>query len=233
MMESSTALWGGFSSFFSIWQVCLLQISPFFMAFIAGLFLATVGQKDAPDIGRWVLLPCIAYTAGFTIFYSLLIASGLGISKLLLYNISDLRVVSGIAILLAGLYILTVDLIGFLSGKHSPLLLSALSLFIGISFAFIYSPCITPTLSDIMGVASQPQTAVEGWYLALMYGIGICVAFGVTGIALVLLLRRSIFVIRNSRLIKNICGIIVLVPALLAITGLMRHYKAFVLGFLV
>ena len=38
---------------------------------------------------------------------------------------------------------------------------------------------------------------------------------------------------QNARLIKNICGIIVLIPALLAITGLMRHYKAFVLGFLV
>ena len=99
-MEISTALWGGFSSFFSIWQVCFLQISPFYMAFIAGLFLATIGQKDGPGIGRWVLLPFLAYAAGFTVFYSLLIASGLGISRLLLYNVSDLRLVSGIVILL-------------------------------------------------------------------------------------------------------------------------------------
>jgi cytochrome c-type biogenesis protein len=232
-MEISTALWGGFSSFFSIWQVCLLQISPFYMAFIAGLFLATAGQEDDPRIGRWVLLPFFAYTAGFTVFYSLLIASGLGISRLLLYNVSDLRLVSGIAILLAGLYILMVDRISFLSRNHTPLLLSALSLFVGISFAFIYSPCITPTMSDIMGIASQSQTAVEGWRLALMYGLGICAAFGVTGVGLVLLSRRSGVVMQNARLIKNICGIIVLIPALLAITGLMRHYKAFVLGFLV
>ncbi|MFQ5582295.1 MAG: cytochrome c biogenesis protein CcdA [Mariprofundaceae bacterium] len=232
-MGIGTALWGGFSSFFSIWQICLLQISPFFMAFIAGLFLVTVGQRDAPEIGRWVLLPFFAYTVGFSVFYSLLIASGLGISKLLLYNVSDLRLISGIVILLAGLYILLVDRIILLSRKHTPLLLSALSLFVGISFALIYSPCITPTMSDIMGIASQSQTAVEGWHLALMYGIGICAAFGVVGIALVLLLRRSRVVIHNDRLIKNICGIIVLIPALLAMTGLMRHFKAFVLGFLV
>jgi cytochrome c-type biogenesis protein len=170
---------------------------------------------------------------GFTVFYSLLIASGLGISRLLLYNVSDLRLISGIAILLAGLYILLVDRINLLRRNHSPLLLSALSLFIGISFALIYSPCITPTMSDIMGIASQPQTAVEGWRLALVYGTGICAAFGLTGVVLILLLKRSGFVIQNDRLIKNICGIIVLVPALLALTGLMRHYKAFVLGFLV
>ncbi|MDX8411142.1 MAG: cytochrome c biogenesis protein CcdA [Mariprofundaceae bacterium] len=232
-MEGSTALWGGFSSFFSIWQICLLQISPFYMAFIVGLFLTTFGQQNAPGIGRWVLLPFLAYTAGFTIFYSLLIASGLGISKYLLYNISDLRLVSGFIILFAGLYILLVDRMPFLSQRRSPLILSLLSLLIGISFALIYSPCITPTMSEIMGIASQPQTALEGWRLAVMYGIGICAAFGVAGIALVLLLRRSTLARHRGQLIKTMCGIIVLIPALLAMTGLMRHFKAFVLGFLV
>jgi len=48
----------------------------------------------------------------------------------------------------------------------------------GISFAFIYSPCITPIMSDIMGIASQRETAVEGWYLAFVYGVGINAAFG-------------------------------------------------------
>lgn len=203
------------------------------MAFIAGLFLATAGQKDKPDISRWVVLPFTAYSLGFAVFYSLLIASGLDISKLLLYNTSNLKVIAGIIILIAGMYILMVDHISFLRKMHGPLLLSILSLFIGISFALIYSPCITPTMSDIMDIASRPQTAIEGWRLALMYGTGICAAFGVTGIALVLLLRRSSFVMQHSRLTKNICGMIVLVPAVLGITGLMRHFKAFVLGFLV
>ncbi|MFQ5356533.1 MAG: hypothetical protein ACE5DY_08650, partial [Mariprofundaceae bacterium] len=130
-MESNTALWGGFSSFFSIWQICFLQISPFFMAFIAGLFLATAGQKDKPDISRWVVLPFTAYSLGFAVFYSLLIASGLDISKLLLYNTSNLKVIAGIIILIAGMYILMVDHISFLRKMHGPLLLSILSLFIG------------------------------------------------------------------------------------------------------
>ena len=28
----------GFSSFFSIWQVCSLQITPFFLAYVTGLY---------------------------------------------------------------------------------------------------------------------------------------------------------------------------------------------------
>jgi len=237
-MGIGTALWGGFHSFFSIWQVCLVQISPFYMAFIVGLFLATASQKDNPAIGnpsisRWVVLPFFAYAVGFTVIYSILISSGLQISKLLLYNITILRVISGIAILAAALYILMIDRICALRCKLSPLLLSGLSLLIGLSFAFIYSPCITPTMSDIMAIASQAQTAVTGWQLAVMYGIGICAAFGLVGITLVLLLRRNKFIMQRTGLFKNICGIIVLIPALLALTGTMRHFKAFFLGLMV
>ena len=43
-MGGAAAVWGGFSSFFSIWQICLLQISPFFIAFIVGIYLATIGK---------------------------------------------------------------------------------------------------------------------------------------------------------------------------------------------
>ena len=51
-MSGGMALWGGFSSFFSIWQVCILQISPFFIAFIVGSYLATPDQKADRKIFR-------------------------------------------------------------------------------------------------------------------------------------------------------------------------------------
>ena len=227
------ALWSGFSSFFSIWQVCILQISPFFIAYMVGLYLLTLGQRVNPDIRQWVILPSICYAIGFTLFYSLLIASGLNVSRILIYNIGNLRVAAGIIILLASLYILLNDRISFLSRKHSPLLLNVLSLFIGISFAIMYSPCITPTLSDIMGLASQRVTASEGWYLAFCYGLGISIALVITTIVIILLLRKRVFILNNINLMKILCGIIVLIPALLNIAGLMRHYKAMVLGLLV
>lgn len=230
-MGGGAALWGGFSSFFSIWQVCILQFSPFFIAFIVGIYLATVGKKADPEIRRWMIIPCIAYGIGFTVFYSLLIASGLDISRPLIHNIGLLRIVSGIIILFAGLYILLVNRISFLGKIHTPLLLSALSLLIGVAFALVYSPCITPMLSDIMGIASQRSTAVEGWHMAFWYGLGISIALCMTSVALILFARRQEIVLRNANLIKNICGIILFILAVMNITGLMRHYKAFVLGF--
>lgn len=230
-MSGAAAVWGGFSSFFSIWQVCILQISPFFIAFIVGSYLATLGNNDEPKISRWVILPCIAYSIGFTLFYSMLIASGLNISRPLIHSIGLLRLVSGVFFLLAGLYILLVNRISLLGKIHSSLLLNALSLFIGITFAFIYSPCITPMLSDIMGLASQRDTAVEGWYLAFWYGLGISIALCMTSVALILFAGKREITLRNANLIKNICGIILLALAVMNMTGLMTHYKAFVLGF--
>ncbi len=230
-MGGGAALWGGFSSFFSIWQICILQISPFFVAFIVGIHLATLGKNPDPKIFRWLVLPCIVYGIGFTVFYSLLIASGLNISRPLIHNIGTLRVISGLVIMLAGLYILLVSRISFLGKIHRPLPLSVLSLLIGIAFAIIYSPCITPMLSDIMGIASQRSTAAEGWYLAFWYGIGISLALCMTAIALILFAGRHEIVLRNAKSITNICGTILLILAAMNMTGLMRHYKAFVLGF--
>lgn len=232
-MGIGTALWGGFSSFFSIWQVCFMQISPFFMAYIVGLYLVALHHKADAGIFQWAILPSVAYGTGFTVFYSILLISSLKISKLLLYNISNIRLASGIFILLASLYILLADRDNFLSRRHSPMLVSVMSLIIGVTFAIIYSPCISPTMSSIMELASKPHMAVQGWYLAVWYGIGISIAFGLTGVILNLALRRRGFVMRNARLTRVICALIVLIPALLAIFGLMRHYKAFVLGFMV
>lgn len=230
-MSGALALWGGFSSFFSIWQICILQISPFFFAFIAGLYLATPDQKAERGIFRWVILPCIAYGISFTVFYSLLTASGLNISRPLIGNIGNLRIVSGVFFLFVGLYIILVNRVPFLGRMHRPFLLSALSLIMGASLSIIYSPCITPMLSDIMGLASQRSTAAEGWYLAFWYGLGISLALCMTSVALILFAGKHAVTLRNSNLIINICGAILLALAFMNLTGLMRHYKAFVLGF--
>ena len=230
-MSGALALWGGFSSFFSIWQICILQISPFFIAFIVGIYLATPDQKADRGIFRWVVLPCIAYGISFAVFYSLLTASGLNISRPLIGNIGNLRIVSGVFFLLVGLYVMLVNRIPFLGRMHRPFPLSALFMIMGASLSIIYSPCITPMLSDIMGLASQRSTAAEGWYLAFWYGLGISIALCMTSVALILFAGKRAVTLHNSNLIINICGAILLALAFMNMTGLMRHYKAFVLGF--
>ena len=229
-MGGIAAVWGGFSSFFSVWQLCIMQFSPFFIAFIVGIYLVTTHKTPDPKLFQWITIPCITYSIGFAIIYSLLIASGLDISRPLIHNIGFLRVLSGFIILLVSLYILLSNRISFLSNLHSPLLISMLSLLLGITFAIIYSPCITPMLSDIMGLGSQRDTAAEGWLLALCYGLGTSIALGLTSIAAIRFAGKREMVLRNTHTIRIACGSLLLILAIMNMTGLMRHYKALVLG---
>jgi cytochrome c-type biogenesis protein len=227
------AFWGGFSSFFSIWQICAMQISPFFMAYIIGLYFVGRTRQNKPDIKQWAVVPSLVYVAGFTILYSLLSSSGLLVGRYLSYNLGSLRLVAGIYLTLVSLYLIFPKRINVFRKITSPLALAGLSLLLGLSFAVVYSPCITPTLSEILGIANLPETATRGTVLAFFYGLGLSLAFAVTGLVLIQLLTRVQSAVNNPAKTSMICGLTLSILALLNITGLMTYYKAFVLGLLV
>jgi len=227
------AFWGGFSSFFSIWQICAMQISPFFMAYIVGLYFVGRTRQDKPDLKQWAVVPSLVYVAGFTVLYSLLSSSGLLVGRYLSYNLGSLRLVAGVYLTLVSLYLIFPDRINVFRKITGPLALAGLSLLLGLSFAVVYSPCITPTLSSILGIANLPETATRGTVLAFFYGLGLSLAFAVTGLVLIQLLTRVKPAVNNPAKTSMVCGLILSILALLNITGLMTYYKAFVLGLLV
>ncbi len=104
-MNGFDALWGGFAAFFSIWQLCILQFSPFFLAFIVGAYFVTAGQNRPPPVLRWTLPAFLTWALVFTLLYSLLIASALPVSRPLINHLGSLRIVGGVFILLASLYL--------------------------------------------------------------------------------------------------------------------------------
>ncbi len=230
-MGAGDAVWGGFTAFFSIWQLCILQFSPFFLAFIVGVYLVTPGQAAPPRVFPWTLWPCLAWAASFTLFYSLLIASGLPASRLLIARLDTLRIMAGVFILLVSLQIFFTGRIAGLARWHGTAWLSLVAFGLGIAFALMYSPCITPMLSDILAIATQRSTAPRGWYLAFFYGLGTCLAMVLFSLLALEFLRRSAGAWRRSRLLADICALVLLSLAILNITGLMTLYKAFALGF--
>ena len=233
-MEYLVAFGNGFASFFSIWQVCILQISPFFLVYIVALYFADVDEHRSPGLGGRVLLPALMFAPGFAVFYALLSLNSLPVGRILSYNL-------GILSFSSGLYILLISLILVLCGRAAfagdllkrPLILATMSLVLGASFALVYSPCITPALSEILSMTSRSETAVRGGFLALFYSLGICLGLTVTASALVLVLRRTGFAMRHAKSLKDSCGLTLAVLGGLNVTGLMVYYKAFFLGLLV
>ncbi len=227
------AIGDGFSSFFSIWQVCILQISPFFLAYVTGLYFATGPLGATAGLAGRVLLPAVSFLPGFTAMYALLTMTGLSIGRAFVFNLSTLEFIAGGYILLAALSLLLWGRLTMLEQLRRPAVLAAVSLLLGIAFALIYSPCITPALSKILGLAGRPETAVHGGTLALFYATGICLALTLTATVLVYLLARIGIVARHAALARGACALILGILAGLNLSGTMIYYKAFFLGFLV
>ena len=74
---------------------------------------------------------------------------------------------------------------------------------------------------------------LRGGVLALFYALGLSLALGVTAFVVIHLVRRIATTVQARRLVRDICGLTVMVLGLLNVSGLMTHYKAFFLGFLV
>ncbi len=232
-MGNIDAIGSGFSSFFSIWQVCILQITPFFLAYVTGLYFAAGSLKAEASLGGQVVLPALSFALGFAVIYALLSVTGLPIGRALIYNLGTLGFIAGSYILLASLSLVLSGRFAVVEFLRRPLVLAVVSVVLGSAFALIYSPCITPALSEILGLAGRPETAVRGGTLAFFYALGICLALTVTGAALVYLLARVGVVGRHPAMARNACGLVLAILAALNLSGTMIYYKAFFLGFLV
>lgn len=227
-ITASGAVWGGFHTFFSVWQSCVMQISPFFMAFMVGLLLA--GKEERMPTGSYVLLPVLLFIPGFALFYSLVNSAGLTVNRYLFNYIDTLRFLSGLYIILAGLFLIAVGRLEFLRKNDTPRLRLILSLLLGASFALVYMPCINPVLSKILTVAFPPETAVWGSILAFLFATGLGMAFVMTGLLLVLIIGSMRLKGRARAAIGLFCGLTVVTLGILNITGYMIEYKSFVLG---
>ncbi len=223
----------GIASFFSIWQVCILQVSPFFLAFVTGAYFVGYAPHSRPGVGRRVVFLSGSFALGFGVFYALSSVTGLPVGRFLSYYGGTLSLVSGIGIVAVSLGLILSGRVRFLAAHPRAAVLGGAALLLGAAFALVYSPCITPALSDILGLTTRPETAVRGGVLAFSYSLGISLGLGVAAMVLTFLLRGIGAVARHPRRVKDIGALVLMILGLMNVTGTMVYYKAFVLGFLV
>jgi len=221
------ACWGGFSAFFSAWQLCIMQISPFFLFFAAGLYLGETRHSSRPV--RSLLLVLLGYLVAFSIVFAFMGIPRFGISRYLLYNKEALKNVAAIYIGLLALYLV----LGGICQKWraGPIAYLPAGALLGASLAVAYSPCITPAMSDIMNFAGRPENIMKGYYLLLTYGVGLSAAFVLSGLTIAMALKHlaaKIPLIRNLAI--GLASIVLFVFSFLLASGLMTSYKSFLVG---
>lgn len=228
-MSIAQAYFGGVSSFFSVWVFCLLQITPFLLAFIVG---ATVSpESGSPSNSQWkkVILIALIPLIGFSLIFIPMGMTTTGISKILFRYLDVANQFGGVIMGLAGCY-----LIGWLTVKESsPLFTHRLRLgagfLIGSSMALAYKPCITPTLTSILNLTNALETANIGAAMLAFYTFGVSTVIIVAGIALAASFNRLSSVFAKN-VIKKSCGVVLLAASFLILSGKMTDYKSFLVG---
>lgn len=209
-----TAFTAGVLSFFS---PCLLPLVPAYIMYLTGTF----ETDDLVKKRRKALIQTFGFIIGFTIVFMILGVSASFLGKLFISNKAILSKLSGLFIIIFGLY-----MSGFIKSKYlsrdyrtvkprtNVTFLSAIM--IGMAFAFGWTPCFGPILGAILAsTAALSKNVTEGIQLLFVYSMGMAVPFLLTSLFLNVFESKLALLSKHSKLLNRIAGIFLIAIGLL------------------
>ena len=233
----ATAALAGLASFLS---PCVLPLIPGYVSFVSGVSLQDL-QGAAPDKGalRRAFLSSVWFVLGFSLVFILLGASATALGQLFLQRLRLLKQIAGIVIIIFGLHLTGIFRIPFLQYekklevKQKPLTMAG-AFFVGMAFAFGWTPCIGPILAGILALASTQETILQGMLLLGVYSLGLGVPFLATSLGVSAFWR---FFSRFRRYLKGVeilsgillvaIGILILTDRLTGLAGSFSFFNRF------
>ena len=212
-----TALFAGAISFLS---PCVLPLVPGYLSAVTG-----VSANDMDDADwRRVIVPSLLFIASFSAIFIVLGLSATGISQTLRTNISTLNRIAGVLIIAMGVYFVAtlfvtrlnvewqMDHLSARAGRGGPLV-------VGAAFAIAWTPCVGPTLTAILGLASTTGSIWQGGLMLAVYSLGLAIPFLLTALAFSRMTSVFGVVKRNYRAIMAFGGAVLIVMGVLVFTG--------------
>ena len=225
MLELSIAFGAGLISFLS---PCVLPLIPGYISYISGSSLNELIEKKTVNI-----FPIILFTIGFSIVFISFGATASFLGSIILQNSYELRIASGIIIIIFSLQILGIINLNFLNyekriytEKKSGVLSSLL---VGMAFGFGWTPCIGPILGSILALASIEETLSRAIFLLIFYSLGLAIPFVLSGYLIQRFLLFSKNFKKNINLISKIGGIILLITGVLILTNQLQSIGFYII----
>ena len=228
MTELILALGAGLLSFLS---PCVLPLIPGYISYVSGKSLNELLEEKKVNI-----IPIVLFTVGFSLIFIAFGATSSLIGKILLNNSIELRIFSGLIIILFSLQIIGIINLNFLNfEKRLDTQKSAnvfSSILVGMAFGFGWTPCIGPILGSILALAAVEQTLLKAVLLLLFYSLGLAIPFILSGFLIQKFMLISKNLKRNINIIAKTGGFILLGTGILILTNQLQAVGFYLLKLL-
>ena len=203
---------------------CVVPLVPGYLSYLA----AVVGVDD-PASRRWrVAGSALLFVAGFTAVFLLGTVAVLGMTSTLISNQIVLQRIGGILTIIMGLVF-----IGFVpalqrQARFAPRQLAGLAgaPLLGAVFALGWTPCLGPTLTGVIAVASATNgsSVVRGVAMVIAYCLGLGIPFLLLALGSGWAVGAFGWLRRHTRGIQIFGGLLLIAVGLALVTGLWNDF---------
>jgi cytochrome c-type biogenesis protein len=197
---------------------CVLPLIPSYVSFLTGMTVEEIQVRRGT-----ALLHALWFVAGFSLIFIALGASASALGVALLASQHWIARVSGVLLILFGLYLVGMVRPAFLMRERrvhlarKPLGYVGSSV-AGVAFGAAWTPCIGPILGGILTLAATRASIAQGTALLGVYALGLAVPFLITAFALDRFLVWFQRFRPYIRWVELVAGILLIILGLLLIT---------------
>lgn len=214
---------------------CVVPLVPGYLSYLA----AVVGVEDRP--GAAVALKgarlrvagaAALFVAGFTVVFVLGTVAVLGMTTALITNQLLLQRIGGVVTILMGLVFIGLVPVLQRDTRFTPRQLSTLggAPLLGAVFALGWTPCLGPTLTGVIAVASATEgsNVVRGVVLVIAYCLGLGIPFVLLALGSARAVAGLDWLRRNTRTIQIVGGVLMILVGTALVTGLWNEFVSWV-----
>ena len=219
------AFGAGVLSFFA---PCILPLIPAYICFITGLSFDELresgGGINFASSTKKILWPTILFILGFSVVFVALGATAGLLGRVVSSYERIIRVFGGCVIILLGLHVsgfFKIKKLYYEKKLHLPYKSASMlgAFIVGVVFSLGWTPCVSPALAAILGLAGAQKTLERGIMLLSAYSIGLGLPFILTALAMNTFLNLFSKIAKYLKVISMISGLLLVVVGILIIIG--------------
>jgi cytochrome c-type biogenesis protein len=211
---------------------CVLPIVPPYLAYMGGVSVTDMEDNRAAR-GRAVVAS-LFFVLGLSTVFLILGAGASALGRAFASYRPYLEVGAGVVVVIFGLHFLGLFRLKFLdremrmdAGDQGGSAFGAY--FLGLAFAFGWTPCLGPILSAILSLAGGQADVSKGVMLLGIYAIGLGVPFVLVAAFFPQMKRPMAWMKRNMGVIEKTSGVLLVVVGLAMATGFMSMFSFWML----